>query len=442
MRRAVDPPAADEEQPTCTSSQPLLKQDTPERPRWRTTRRDFYHDEKLMRGLKPRCCARLGLGTLIFLGLIQLFSVLGGLLIVFVPDGIHRILNQWGRLGHIGQGLSSWPTDFSRGILPKPCHSHNDYWRRVPLYSAIEAGCMSVEADVWLFREELYIGHSLASLTPNRTLASLYVDPLVQILEKQNPTTQFHPDGNVSQHGVFDTAPEQSLTLLIDFKTSGSALFPYVLSALEPLRSRGHLTYRNGTQTINRPITVVGTGNTPFSLVDSDLTNPHHDIFFDAPLAAMWEGLPGETSTPAPKPESSVYGADIDASLPDGSASERQQQPASGEDLGQGMSGAAQSPDAYTSENSFYASVSFAQAIGHVVYGKLSESQMNLIRGHIRGAHRRGLKARYWELPFWPIGLRNHVWDVLVKEGVDLLNVDDLKGATETDWGSKTGWWS
>lgn len=67
MRRAVDPPAADEEQPTCTSSQPLLKQDTPERPRWRTTRRDFYHDEKLMRGLKPRCCARLGLGTLIFL---------------------------------------------------------------------------------------------------------------------------------------------------------------------------------------------------------------------------------------------------------------------------------------------------------------------------------------------------------------------------------------
>lgn len=301
---------------------------------------------------------------------------------------------------------------------------------------------MSVEADVWLFREELYIGHSLASLTPNRTLASLYVDPLVQILERQNPTTQFHPDGNGSQHGVFDTAPEQSLTLLIDFKTSGSALFPYVLSALEPLRARGHLTYRNGTQTINRPITVVGTGNTPFSLVDSDLTNPHHDIFFDAPLATMWEGLPGETSTPAPKPKSLVYGADIDASLPDGSASERQQQPASGEDLGQGMSGAAQSPDAYTSENSFYASVSFAQAIGHVLYGKLSESQMNLIRGHIRGAHRRGLKARYWELPFWPIGLRNHVWDVLVKEGVDLLNVDDLKGATETDWGRKTGWWS
>ncbi|KAL8999353.1 MAG: hypothetical protein Q9169_001779 [Polycauliona sp. 2 TL-2023] len=406
------------------------------------TRRNFDHDEKLMRRQTNGCGPRLGRGILVFLALIQFFSVLACLLIVFVPDGIHRITHGWGQIGHMGQWLSSWPTDFSRGILPIPCHSHNDYWRRVPLYSAIEAGCISVEADVWLFGEELYVGHSLASLTPNRTLASLYVDPLVQILEKQNPTTRFHPDGNISRHGVFDTDPEQSLTLLIDFKTSGSAIFPYVLSSLEPLRSRGFLTYRNGTQTINRPITVIGTGNTPFNLVNSERTNPHHDIFFDAPLASMWEGLPDETLTPAPKTESLVYGADIDASLPDNSISESEQQSATEDTLGQGLSGAAQNPDAYTLENSIYASVSFAQAIGHVLYGKLSDSQMSLIRGHIRGAHRRGLKARYWELPFWPIGLRNHVWDVLVKEGVDILNVDDLRGATKMDWGSKTGWWS
>ncbi|KAI4273118.1 MAG: hypothetical protein LQ337_004848 [Flavoplaca oasis] len=448
MRQAANLAAADEEHASFSSSEPLLKQDfcdadnsndaintwwpsTPDCLRWMTARLRFRRNQKPMRGHKTRGCARLGLGTLVFLGLIQLFSILGGLLIVFVPD---RITDKWGRLGHIGQGLSSWPTDFSRGINPIPCHSHNDYWRRVPLYSAIEVGCISVEADVWLFDEELYIGHSLASLTPNRTLASLYVDPLVQILEKQNPTTRFHPDGNVSHNGVFDTAPEQSLTLLVDFKTSGSALFPHVLSALEPLRSRGYLTYRNGTHTIQRPITVIGTGNTPFSLVDNNLTNPYHDIFYDAPLAAMWEGLPGEILTPASKSESLVYGADIDASLPGSSASE--------DDMGQGISGAAQSPDAYTLENSVYASVSFAQAIGHVLSGKLSDPQMNLIRGHIRGAHRRGLKVRYWELPFWPIGLRNYVWDVLVKEGVDLLNVDDLKGATKTNWGSKAGWWS
>ncbi|KAL8721814.1 MAG: hypothetical protein Q9225_001569 [Loekoesia sp. 1 TL-2023] len=411
------------------------------RPRWMMVSNDGLNDEKNMNSVRRSRCARLGLGTLIFLGIIQLFSVFSGLLIVFVPDGIHRIIDKWGQIGHIGQGLSSWPTDFSRGILPVPCHSHNDYWRRVPLYSAIEAGCISVEADVWLFGEQLYVGHSLASLTPNRTLASLYVDPLVSILEKQNPTTNFHPDGNSSHHGVFDTDPEQPLTLLIDFKTSGSALFPYVVSSLEPLRSRGYLTHHNGTQIVNRPIIVVGTGNTPFNLVNSNVSNPYQDIFFDAPLDAMWEGVPGEKAPATPKPEPPLYGSDIDASMPELTAAEQQQSAAS-DDKGQGKSGAPESPDAYTTENSFYASVSFTQAIGHVLSGKLSEPQMALIRGHIRGAHRRGLKVRYWELPFWPIGLRNFIWDVLVKEGVDILNVDDLKAATKKDWTNRTGWWS
>ena len=363
------------------------------------------------------------------------------MLIVFIPDGIHRIIAKWGQLGHVGQGLSSWPTDFSRGILPIPCHSHNDYWRRVPLFSAIEAGCISVEADVWLFDEHLYVGHSLASLTPNRTLASLYIDPLVSILEKQNPITHFHPIGTNSHHGVFDTDPQQSLTLLIDFKTSGSALFPYVVSSLEPLRSRGYLTHLDGTKIVSRPIRVVGTGNTPFNLVNSNLSNPHQDIFFDAPLVAMWEGASGEKAPGAPIPEPVVYGADVDASMPELAAGDDQESSAS-EDMGQGKSGAPESPDAYTTQNSVYASVSFAQAIGHVLFGQLSEPQMTLIRGHIRGAHSRGLKVRYWELPFWPVGLRNYVWDILVKEGVDILNVDDLEAATKKDWTKKTGWWS
>lgn len=358
-----------------------------------------------------------------------------------MPDGIHRITDKWGQIGHIGEGLSSWPTDFSRGILPIPCHSHNDYWRRVPLYSAIEAGCISVEADVWLFAEQLYVGHSLASLTPNRTLASLYVDPLVTILEGQNPTTPFHLNGNKSHHGVFDTDPEQPLTLLIDFKTSGAALFPYVVSALEPLRSRGYLSHRNGSHMVSRPIIVVGTGNTPFNLIDSTGSNPYQDIFFDAPLEEMWEGLGDEKPPNIPKSGPPVFGAEIDASMPELAAAEPER-PSASDVMGQGKSGAPASPEAYSTDNSFYASVSFTRVIGHVLFGKLSESQMALIQGHIRGAHRRGLKVRYWELPFWPIGLRNYVWDVLVKEGVDILNVDDLKAATKRDWTKPSGWWS
>lgn len=334
---------------------------------------------------------------------------LSTLIVAFYTDDIHHILNTWGKPGHIGYGLATWPTDFSRGINPIPCHSHNDYWRLVPLYSAIGAGCISVEADIWLFEEELYVGHSIPSLTRNRTLNSLYIDPLLDILAKQNPTTPFYNEAN-SYDGVFDTVPSQSLTLLIDFKTSGPELWPHVLSALQPLRERGYLTHLNGTRTIQRPITVVGTGNTPFDLVSSETSNPFLDVFFDAPLDEIYEHRGNHVSR-GPVIDKSGYPRLRD------SAQRRMQ-----------------NQNNYTIFNSYFASVPFGKVFGHLNHDRFSDDQMKTLRGQVQAAHQRGLKARYWDLPFWPISLRNHVWDVLVKEGVDLLNVDDLEGATKRDW--------
>jgi len=51
-----------------------------------------------------------------------------------------------------------YPTDFTREILPKPFHSHNDYWRDVPFYTGLSYGAISTEADVWLINETLYVG--------------------------------------------------------------------------------------------------------------------------------------------------------------------------------------------------------------------------------------------------------------------------------------------
>ena len=222
-------------------------------------------------------------------GVVQILTIIGNLIVLGIPDRIHDIIGTWGKPGHIGAGLSHWPTDFTRDILPIPCHSHNDYWRSVPLYSAIEAGCISVEADIWLFTDELYVGHSVESLTPNRTLDSLYITPLVDILAKQNQDPLVIPDPSHPLHGVFDTTPEQPLIFLIDFKTSGTELLPRVVRALEPLRSKGYLTRWNGSDLVHGPIIVVGTGETPFDMVRSDNDNPHHDIFFDAPLNEMYE---------------------------------------------------------------------------------------------------------------------------------------------------------
>ena len=398
------------------------------------------------KGMSRSCLKILGV-ILIALGVLQLFSLIGSLVVLLLPNSVHRIVQSWGRPGHIGFGLSSWPTDFSAGILPIPCHSHNDYWRAVPLFSAIEAGCIGVEADIWLFDEKLYVGHSIPSLTRNRTINSLYIDPLLTILEKQNPKHTLLPQKDTRVNGVFDTTPEQSLIFLIDFKTAGSDLWPYVQSALEPLRVRNYLTrYDSGdNQIVQGPITVVGTGNTPFDLVISDESNPYHDIFFDSPLDAMYEDSEGKGTSRSDSDVDNFADA-VEQGLP---VAESEEKSPSGSapltrsvDEGQGRSGAiATNADSFNTTNSFYASVAFGPTIGQLRDGQFSNDQMDLLRGQIRGAHRRGLKVRYWDLPFWPIGLRNHVWDVLVKEGVDLLNVDDLKGATKRNWQKQHGWW-
>lgn len=348
---------------------------------------------------RPMTRPSLVYADLLASGLVILLGSVAG---VASRNGVDRLILVWGKPGQVGDGLSSWPTDFSRDINPIPCHSHNDYWRRVPLYSAISAGCISVEADIWLFEEELYVGHDTASLTRNRTLHSLYINPLIDILSHQNPTTSFYPQENTGLAGVFDTSPSQSLVLLIDFKTSGKTLWPYLLSALQPLRERGYLTHLNHTQIIHGPITVVGTGNTPFNLVASEESNPHLDVFFDAPLDEI----------------GATHGG---SEISNGLDQNEQQRSNTASDL-------------YTTMNSYYASVSFHKVFGDLSGGKFSDEQLALLRGQILGAQRRGLKARYWDLPYWPIGLRNHVWDVLVTEGVGLLNVDDLEGATKRDW--------
>jgi hypothetical protein len=293
-----------------------------------------------------------------------------------------------------------------------------------------------VEADVWLFDQELYVGHDTYALTPNRTLNSLYINPLLDLLDKQNPVTRFHPARPEPPHGVFDEVPSQTLVLLIDFKTPGPELWPYVSAQLSPLREKGYLTHFNGTDVIQGPITVVGTGNTPFDLVVANTT--YRDIFFDAPLDQLADtGPPFAWHPPqfdGQSDQETYFDSQdsLDPVLPP-SIHRAPRAPR--------LPRRPSTPNNYSRFNSYYASVSFRKSIGYVWRYRLSTKQLDLIRAQIRGAHARGLRARYWAVPSWPRGLRNHVWHILVREGVDVLNVDDLNGATMRDWRRRKGWW-
>ncbi|KAL5116618.1 hypothetical protein ACEQ8H_005496 [Pleosporales sp. CAS-2024a] len=267
-----------------------------------------------------------------------------------------------------------YPTDFTREIIPKPFHSHNDYWRDVPLYSCLSYGAISTEADVWLVNGTLHIGHEPSALTDARTLSSLYIEPLLDTLSRQNPSTKYSQQA--SQNGVYDISSGQTLYLFIDMKTAPQDTWPAILSALQPLRSGNWLTTYDGKTLTQRPVTVVGTGNTQYADVMKYLPR---DVFFDAPLATLGNA----TYTNLTVNESPI------------------------------------------------ASTNFAASFGNVKGKEMNTTQLALLQSQIKTAHDRGIMTRYWNQPAWPIGTRNAVWRTLWEQGSDLLNVDDLKGASE-----------
>ncbi|KAA8912828.1 hypothetical protein FN846DRAFT_903189 [Sphaerosporella brunnea] len=337
--------------------------------------------------IQRRRLGRIAIGVVVFV--ITLTFLTQGLRYFFsLPDGsldIHALLRTWG-LSPSTYYRTSYPTSFTRDIQPKPIHSHNDYWRRVPFYSALAVGAISVEADVWEYGGELFVGHDTASLTRNRTFKYLYVDPILEVLEGMNREDEVPGMGQVTKEkeenilrGIFDVDPNQTLNLYVDLKTPGATTLPVVIQHLEPLRTpRNYLTHWNGTDLVRGQVTVHLSGNTPFELM---LQKEYRDYFYDAPLDQLQSGL-------------------------------------------------------YNTSNSLMATAPFGKAVGKVYWGSggMDARMKDTVRNQVKEAHKRGIGVRYWDTPIWPVSVRNDVWGQLVALGVDLLNVDDLKAAAEMKW--------
>lgn len=186
-------------------------------------------------------------------------------------------------------------------------------------------------------------------------------------------------------------APNASLILLIDFKTSDTETWELLVAQLSALRSRGWLSYWTAEAgVVSRPVTVVATGDAPFASIIANAT--YRDIFYDAPLVSL------------PLDDDALY----------------------------------------NSNNSYYASASLPKAVGSVWFGKFSASQRDVLEKQVSRARALGLRSRYWDTTAWPVGWRNRIWEQLVEieniggSEVDgpggMLNVDDLKAGARWDW--------
>lgn len=67
------------------------------------------------------------------------------------------------------------------GLLPR-IHSHNDYLQNVPFWKAYAAGASSIEADVFLVGDSLFVAHAEEEIDTKRSLERLYFEPLQEAL--------------------------------------------------------------------------------------------------------------------------------------------------------------------------------------------------------------------------------------------------------------------
>ncbi|KAK7964003.1 hypothetical protein PG988_010977 [Apiospora saccharicola] len=266
----------------------------------------------------------------------------------------------------LSSNVSAWLDESTGSLAPVRCHSHNDYLRPHPLFSALAAGCIGVEADVFLSDDgqDLLIGHDRASLSNDKTLRSMYLSPLLEMLRHRNPggVQQSHNSSiNQAGQGIYRMSPQTSLVLLIDVKEKPDVVWPMVIRQLEQLRDGRFLTRyetlaETGSTLLSGALTVVGSGDLDLdTLIAAYGARPlnanrsfygAHDTFLDAPLTSLEAGGPGN----------------------------------------------------YGTSNSYYASTSFQASVGSARFG-LSNEQRRKVRAQVHTARQKGLMARYWGYP-------------------------------------------
>lgn len=144
-------------------------------------------------------------------------------------------------------------------------HSHNDYEHARPFHLAYENGFASYEADVFLVEGDLKVAHDREDIKPERTLKSLYLEPMTKAAKANNGW-------------LFK--PGQQVVLMVDIKADGA-------EAWKVLRTQA-MQYPELFATHGRgPVRIVVSGDRP------------RDLIFADPQAITWfDGRASDLETP------------------------------------------------------------------------------------------------------------------------------------------------
>lgn len=165
------------------------------------------------------------------------------------------------------------PSGIDLGEPHAAAHAHNDYEHERPLYDALSHGFTSVEADVWLVDGELLVAHDLVDVDPERTLESVYLDPLQDLTRGRGRSVYPGWDG--------------SLQLLIDIKSEGESTYAAIH---EELAEHARLMTRAVHGRVKTgPVTAVISGNRPLETMRAQ---PVRYAFYDGRSGDLGSGIP------------------------------------------------------------------------------------------------------------------------------------------------------
>jgi hypothetical protein len=132
-------------------------------------------------------------------------------------------------------------------------HAHNDYEHKRPLFDALDHGFCSVEADIFLVDGKLLVAHDRSQVKAERTLQSLYLDPLRERVRKNGGR-------------VYPNGPE--VTLLIDLKSDWPEIYPALRRVLQDYKDM-LVTFHDGIRETNAILAII-TGNRSKTMFDGE----------------------------------------------------------------------------------------------------------------------------------------------------------------------------
>ncbi|KAL8290117.1 hypothetical protein RQP46_003056 [Phenoliferia psychrophenolica] len=242
-----------------------------------------------------------------------------------------------------------------------------------PVRAALNQGVTSLSVDVWLADGELLVGPELDGLSPEDTLASLYLDPLLMLFapESNSSPSPSRSHRRRSSASVLHITSSRPFHLFLNLRTDPSMTFQFLLHALAPLHDASLLSSFCTKSNLATPslISVVCTGPTA-PLADIVALSPRH-VFADIPLRRLLES--------------------------------------------------SSSADNVAREVTPVVTGELKESTGWDGSHTATEEQIAVVKAQVDRAHENGLAIRYTDLPRWPSHTHELVKDTLRDLGVDFV---------------------